>query len=1443
MGLLRILIADDHEVVRRGLRSLLAARRDWEICGEAVDGRDAVQKARGLKPDLVMLDISMPHLNGLDAARIIRKENPQSEILILSQHESSEVVRAALDAGARGYIAKADISRDLVSAVEAVSQHKNAFSATINEAQPQDLEKVGKISVPRDETIKSAVPLNVDFLAGGGEMAARMRSLDWSKTKLGPMEHWPQSLKTSISICLASRFPIVMYWGPDFVVLYNDAYATILGRKHPWALGQTCRDCWAEIWETIGPMLEGVVSSAEATWSNDLLLLLQRDAYPEECYFSFSFSPIRVETGGVGGVFTAVMETTDKVIGERRLRTLRDLAARAVDAKSEQDAWRISAATLGENLQDVPFSILFQSTPPDVGFRVVGTAGISNTHSLCTSLCTPGSALFEHLRETAQSRKMVELKPLNEFASELPREPWQVPPDSGVLIPIAGLGQDNPSAVLFAALNPRKAFNDKYRIFLELVARQIATSVADAASHEAERKRAEALAEIDRAKTLFFSNVSHEFRTPLTLMLGPLEDTLLTAEQRLSAEEQEKLAVVHRNGLRLLKLVNSLLDFSRIEAGRVQAVYEPTDLASFTAELASVFRAAMERAGLQFHINCEPLVDPIYVDREMWEKIVLNLLSNALKFTFKGKVSLELKASSTAVQLSVKDTGTGIPEHELPQLFERFHRVEGARGRTYEGTGIGLALVNELTKLHGGSVTVQSKPGVGSTFTVSIPRGKSHLPADRVEAVRPQASTAVRVDSYVEEALRWLPQESAGEITDGSAIGKIRSLSTGPEQVEPASEVKGKRELIVLADDNADMRDYVRRLLSERYRVHAVSNGEEALAAVRDLRPDLVLTDVMMPGLDGFGLLRAIRQHPSTAGTPLILVSARAGEESRVDGLDAGADDYLIKPFTARELLARVGAHLAMARLRREAAEREQRLHSRAELELTERKRVEEALQKAHDELETRVQQRTAQLAKATEALKEQAQLLSLAHDAIIVRDLNSAITFWNDGAQKTYGWSAEEVLGTISHTLFGTEFPEPLDTVQKQLFETGSWEGELKHGCKDGSRIIVESRWVLQYDRRRKPIRVMEINRDMTRRKKAEERMAEQAQLLDLANDAIFVRTLDHKLTYWNQGAERLYGWKKSEVLGKSVPDVLQTEFPIPFSEITARLMKYGTWEGELTHLKRDGTRVPVESRWTLWTGKNGEPLGYLEINTDVTERDKAELNLRTLSARLLQLQDEERRRIARELHDSAGQLLVALDLNLASIERESKTLGPGPARSIAESKSLIQELSKELRTISHLLHPPLLDESGLQSAVRWYVDGFAERSKIPVKLELAADLGRLPRELETTVFRMIQECLTNVHRHSESETAEIAISRAGSEVTVEVRDQGKGMPAQNHGGSMEPITPGVGLQGMRERIRQLGGKLEIKSAKGRGTIVRASLPVGNALSDSTQETFGAAS
>jgi PAS domain S-box-containing protein len=421
-----------------------------------------------------------------------------------------------------------------------------------------------------------------------------------------------------------------------------------------------------------------------------------------------------------------------------------------------------------------------------------------------------------------------------------------------------------------------------------------------------EREVARQREELDEPKTQFFANVSHEFRTPLTLMLGPIEDSLADLEEPLGPRQRERTTMVLRNRLRLQKLVNALLDFSRVEAGRMQPLYQPTDLASLTHDLGSSFRSACQKAAFELVIEAPPLDEAVFVDREMWDKIVLNLISNAFKFTLEGEIRVTVCAEGDHAVLPVSDTGAGIPEAEVPLIFDRFHRVEGTRGRTHDGTGIGLALVQELVKLHKDSVAVESTLGRGTTFIVWVPFGSAHLPQARIDAARSRVSTATRADAFVSEALRWLPDSVLEEGLDVRDESHSTTPSAGAERAR-----------VLLADDNADMRDYLCRLLTERYDVENASDGQPALEAAPRDRPDLVLSDVMMPRLDGFGLLRAIRSDSDRRDVPVILLSARAGEEASVEGLEVGADDYLIKPFSARELQARVRANLDMAATRK----------------------------------------------------------------------------------------------------------------------------------------------------------------------------------------------------------------------------------------------------------------------------------------------------------------------------------------------------------------------------------------------------------------------------------------------------------------------------------------------------------------------------------------------
>jgi signal transduction histidine kinase/DNA-binding response OmpR family regulator len=727
-----------------------------------------------------------------------------------------------------------------------------------------------------------------------------MRAKNWAGTPLGDPQNWPQSLQTVVQIMLTSRYAMWMGWGPQLTFFYNDAYRPTLGIKHPWALGESTRAVWKEIWPEIGPRIELVVESGRATYDEDLLLFLERSGFPEETYHTFSYSPLPNDGGGIGGVFCVVVEDTDRYIGQRRLRTMRDLASNLNKARTRGDFCAAVETALDDNRHDLPFTRTYLFDSGNATAKLVCATGIPSCHVGAVD----DPALWP-LSRVLTSRAPEIVDDLSHLEA-LPTGAWDKPPRHAVIVPIAQQGQVYPAGAMVIGLNPYRRYDDAYAGFIDLLVGQIASGLADVQAYEEERRRSEALAELDRAKILFFSNISHELRTPLTLMLGPLEECL--ARPGVPTADRERLEVAHRNSLRLLKLVNSLLDFSRIEAGRMQARYEPTDLSRLTAELASNFRAAMEKGGLEFTVDCPLLPADVYVDRDMWEKIVLNLLSNAFKFTLGGRVTVRQLLVDDYVELSVADTGVGIPEPELGHLFERFHRVQGQRSRTHEGTGIGLALVQELVKLHGGSISVRSREGEGSEFKVAIPVGTAHLPPGSIGHQPDLAPTPIRAQAFLEEALRWLPDGPQGDdfVVSEGASGSARAASPAQEQ--------GAR--ILVADDNADMRDYVRRLLGASYAVETVANGQEAMEAIRRQRPDLVLSDVMMPVLDGLDLLRAIRADSDLSNIPVILLSARAGEEARIEGLDAGADDYLTKPFSARELIARVAANLSMTRMR-----------------------------------------------------------------------------------------------------------------------------------------------------------------------------------------------------------------------------------------------------------------------------------------------------------------------------------------------------------------------------------------------------------------------------------------------------------------------------------------------------------------------------------------------
>lgn len=736
------------------------------------------------------------------------------------------------------------------------------------------------------------------------EIARDLAAVDWASTPLGPVDDWPQSLRTAVNILLASRFPMWMGWGPELTFFCNAAYRRdTLGRKYPWALGRPASEVWTEIWPDVGPRVDHVLSTGEATWDEALMLILERSGYPEETYHTFSYSPLRDEDAGVVGMLCVVSEDTARVIAQRRIATLRDLGSDPSVVRTEREMLDFAADQLANNPYDLPFTLTYLFGD-DGAAHLAGASGITPGHPVAPEVVRGQTDSIWPVERAARGE--TQLVDFDGASSELPTGAWHGPPVQALVVPLLQQG-GAPVGFLVAALNRYRPYDDGYRGFVELVAGHIAAGVCSARSYRAQQQRAEELAELDRAKTTFFSNISHEFRTPLTLILGPVDD-LRNRPTAPDEGSRHELDLVHRNALRLAKLVNTLLDFSRIQAGRMQALFEPIDLSAVTAELASVFRSAIERAGLTFTVECPPLDEPVYLDREMWEKVVLNLLSNALKYTFDGSITVRTSRQGADAVVTVSDTGIGVPAQQIPRLFERFHRIESARARSTEGSGIGLALVKELVSLHGGTISAESREGMGTAFTVRLPFGTAHLPADEIgspAAARPVPGATAQ--PYLQEALRWLPTGSTPPDTGSTAT----MTAIAP------TETAGERVRVVVADDNTDMREYLTNLLrTSGYEVTAVTDGRQALEAIRSQLPEIVVSDVMMPNIDGLQLLATLRNDPRTAALPVLLLSARAGQEESIEGLLAGADDYLVKPFAAAELLARVRANVELARLR-----------------------------------------------------------------------------------------------------------------------------------------------------------------------------------------------------------------------------------------------------------------------------------------------------------------------------------------------------------------------------------------------------------------------------------------------------------------------------------------------------------------------------------------------
>ena len=645
---------------------------------------------------------------------------------------------------------------------------------------------------------------------------------------------------------------------------------------------------------------------------------------------------------------------------------------------------------------------------------------------------------------------------------------------------------------------------------------------------------------------------------------------------------------------------------------------------------------------------------------------------------------------------------------------------------------------------------------------------------------------------------------------------------------------------ILIVDDHEIVRRGVCALLSSRRDwvvCGEAADGLEAVEKAKSLRPDLVLMDISMPRMDGVEATRIIRREVPESVVIIVSQFDPGLVLKQAEEIDAGG--YVDKAVLARDLLPLIESLMADRSGNKARKTRDR---------------------KSPSEEERRVLERVGE----TPASDLLSAIVGSSDDAIISKTLDGVITSWNKSAERLLGYTGDEAIGRHIRLIIPEDrWDEEAEIIERLKRGERVDHFETVRLRKDGTLVNLSLTISPVKDAGGRVVGASKVARDITERKQVEQALAERARLLDLSNDAIFVRDGADRITYWNQSASELYGYTRAEAVGSVSHELLRTEFPEPLEHIAEQLHRDNRWSGELLHRHKDGSRIVVASRWALDRDKRGNQKRVLETNNDITQQKESEKalreseerlralsdgleiqvrsrtqeleernaevlqqseQLRELSNRLLTTQDDERRHISRELHDSAGQLITAVGMNLALIAQQ---VGERSALSkiVDDTENLVQQLSKEIRTTSYLLHPPLLDETGLSRAVQWYMQGLTERTDLEIDLSICKNFGRLPADMELAVFRIVQESLTNIHRHSGSRTATIRLSRNCDSVLLEIQDYGKGISREKLA-AIKAQRTGVGIAGMRERVRHFNGVMDIQS-NGTGATVSVAFPV----------------
>jgi len=1224
-----------------------------------------------------------------------------------------------------------------------------------------------------------------DPLPGFARLPGAAGDKDWSTTPLGLPAAWPAELRSAAGICLSSQFPLAIAWGPEFVYVYNDAAISVFGTKHPWAMGQRVRDVWPDAWPTLEPMLGSVLVTGQAVRNDDLELLIDPYGQLVEAYLTFSYSPIVSAQGTVGGVFIAFMETTERVLAERRQRTVSDLATAVARGRRSDDLLMRVREALAANPRDLPFTALLRA-------GAGGRLGCLFATGQGAPELPPAAAaiLAGQAARAIESGQPLLLDAAPAVEALAVRGPWPEAPRQMLAMPFRPGGQDAPGGVLVLGVNPRRPLDAAYRAFFDQVGSHVAHAVAVAEADVAERHRIAAMAELERSRSHFFAGASHELRTPLSLVLGPLGTLLDEQTLPLAPEVREGLEMAYRNARRLNKLVSSLLDFARIEAGTLPLVLEPLDPSVAAAEIAALFRAPVEAAGLRLTVASTLPPGAVMLDRDMWEKIVFNLLSNAFKFTREGGIAVRLGGGGGWIELEVADTGIGIEEEETARVFGRFYRSRSAE-ETGESGGVGLALVRELARLHGGEVALESRPGLGSRFTVRLPWRQPSPGGSMRQPPRPTARVLRRAQ-FRDELERY------GMHMEGAAA--------------PVPHQAGQGARVLVVERDADVVRYVTRLLRDSCAVASAAGGEAGLAAIHGLAPDLVLVDAMLPG-GGLELVRRVRRDPVAGAVPLLVLSARSDEEARLEALEAGADDVIAKPFSGRELSARVRSHVQMARLRRAAFEQETALRR-------------EIAGLRHD----------------------LATVLDGTRDIVLSLDRELRVVALNDAAAA--GRPKARAVGLALGELIPDLAGSPLERALRDAV-----------CARDTSAVEYYDREARRWFEVRcypAPHGVLLFGTDITGRKLAEEaqreahaelerRVAERTEALRAASGllgAVFDRAPggialsdgNGRIVHANAAYAALVGLDAASLRERSLQDWIE---PAGLERLEAgrrRLLagEADSFEEEVRYRCPDGRRVWVAHFVSLiaplWQGERC----FVTIARDVTARKRGEAEsetarqeLRTLYERLQSVRENERKALAREVHDQLGQILSAAKIDIKLLEDDLRDdtrpmvrgaiigeLGSASA-TLERAIGLVREIATELRA-------PELDEQGLYAAITWHVHDFERRTRIACHVTFEPARPHPSRPASAALLRILQEAMTNVLRHAQATKVWVSLERRANLLVLRVRDDGVGIQRAHlrRGASL-------GLQGMRERAELVDGKLLAGPLSPRGTLVSVRVPL----------------